>query len=447
MRPFTAETNEISLPATIRWRNRSSSPKEYSEYDEKQVRTFMLTSNISAFIDSSTMKLETSNATYLNGKKEVLDQLTFIKSKFNLTAKRHSMGDAQLKELEKNSNEKKLEEQRAIAKLSFLSEKTKKLYNGIEDIKKKQQAAEEDMLIYIHILERAKLSQFFFEIKANKLKQDLRRQNVFVESEQRLRFKSRESRTSSQRIYRILYKSVITDKQEKHSIINKLSKDLDLRGMLNSKREERKRRFLEISEIAANEDRDKKETYLREGLILNRLWTGFLLAKLKNETKTNSSVELAFQKIRVVTGEYNVIELVHKFLTREQTFKELKQTIEYSKSSIQETKTKNQEIEKIINATVVFDKESKINDVFILRERLAQCLKQLETSSHKLNQFQAIYEHVIEWNKRMAKLFQVNSENAKNFKEHFIMLSSVIISMMPTVKKNIQTLIIKKNIK
>ena len=271
MRPYTAESNQIFLPSAIRWRNRSNSPKNTFDYANKQVRNLMQSSNVNAFIGNSITTLEASNFSLLNGRKEILDQLTFIKNQFNLTKKRFSMGDTQVKELERISNEKIIEEQRAKTSSFFLNEKTKNLYNVIDYIKTKQQEAEQDMLVYMHILERTRNSHIFLELRANNLKRYIRKQNIIADIQQRIMFKSVETRTSSQRTYRYLHKSITADTKEKYSIIQKLSRDLGLRDSLIAKREERKKRFLEISENAENEHRDRRNTDLREGAILNRL--------------------------------------------------------------------------------------------------------------------------------------------------------------------------------
>ena len=58
MRSYTADSNEFSLPATIRWKNRSISPKSFAQ---KQVRNLMKTNNVSVFLDKSTINLESEN--------------------------------------------------------------------------------------------------------------------------------------------------------------------------------------------------------------------------------------------------------------------------------------------------------------------------------------------------------------------------------------------------
>ena len=56
---------------------------------------------------------------------------------------------------------------------------------------------------------------------------------------------------------------------------------------------------------------------------MQRLYSAFLKKKMENEMKKNYGIEDAFQKIRTATNLSNVNEIVHRFLTREQTYSEL----------------------------------------------------------------------------------------------------------------------------
>ena len=167
---------------------------------------------------------------------------------------------------------------------------------------------------------------------------------------------------------------------------------------------------------------------MREGLILSKFWAKFLSAKISYETQKSQHIEQAFHKMKSVTGEYNVIELVHKFLTREQTYKELKQTIDMSRESIIELNAKNTDIEKIINSVAIFDKESRTVDIFNLKEKYGISLKELEAERGKLKEATAIYKHINEWNLRMRELFQINSGTSAKAKVMFQELAVVIIA-------------------
>jgi hypothetical protein len=57
--------------------------------------------------------------------------------------------------------------------------------------------------------------------------------------------------------------------------------------------------------------------------MVQRLYSTFLKKKMEKEMDKHSYVEEAFQKIRTATGLSDVNEIVHRFLTREQTYSQL----------------------------------------------------------------------------------------------------------------------------
>ena len=86
---------------------------------------------------------------------------------------------------------------------------------------------------------------------------------------------------------------------------------------------ERQKRQEEIADMAANENKDQNEIQMQEKFLVQRLYSAFLKKKMEYEMKKNYNIEDAFQKIRTATNLSNVNEIVHRFLTREQTYSEL----------------------------------------------------------------------------------------------------------------------------
>ena len=79
----------------------------------------------------------------------------------------------------------------------------------------------------------------------------------------------------------------------------------------------------EIAEMAANENKDQNEIKMQEQFLVQRLFSSFLKKKMEKEMQKHAYVEEAFQKIRTATGLSDVNEIVHRFLTREQTYSQL----------------------------------------------------------------------------------------------------------------------------
>jgi hypothetical protein len=86
---------------------------------------------------------------------------------------------------------------------------------------------------------------------------------------------------------------------------------------------DRVRRQQEIAESAANENKDSNELKMQENYMIQKLWSSYLKKKMEKEMKRTGEIEDAFQKIKAGTGFSDVQEIVHKFLTREQTYSQL----------------------------------------------------------------------------------------------------------------------------
>jgi hypothetical protein len=86
---------------------------------------------------------------------------------------------------------------------------------------------------------------------------------------------------------------------------------------------DRVRRQQEIAESAANENKDSNELKMQENYMIQKLWSAYLKKKMEKEMKRTGEIEDAFQKIKAGTGFSDVQEIVHKFLTREQTYSQL----------------------------------------------------------------------------------------------------------------------------
>lgn len=60
-------------------------------------------------------------------------------------------------------------------------------------------------------------------------------------------------------------------------------------------------------------------------------------------------VEQSFQKIRTSTGNANIQEIVHKFLTREQTYGTLLQAVNENEKKLEDLKAANDQKQELLN--------------------------------------------------------------------------------------------------
>ena len=106
----------------------------------------------------------------------------------------------------------------------------------------------------------------------------------------------------------------------------KASEELDLM------RCEHERRHREICEEVYNEETIRKFKGIREQVMLSRLWHLFLSNRLKEHLSKFGAIDLAFRKIRSITGLSDINEVVEKFLTKENLYNDLMSMVNSNKA-------------------------------------------------------------------------------------------------------------------
>lgn len=125
---------------------------------------------------------------------------------------------------------------------------------------------------------------------------------------------------------------------------------------------ERQKRQHEIAEMAQNENKDQNEIQMQEKFLVQRLYSAFLRKKMEQEMKKNYSIEDAFQKIRTATNLSNVNEIVHRFLTREQTYSELLNAVSVHERKIENLRKDHETWGTKLHELQISDKDNAKNE-------------------------------------------------------------------------------------
>mmetsp|Transcript_19292 Transcript_19292/g.35473 ORF Transcript_19292/g.35473 Transcript_19292/m.35473 type:complete len:344 (+) Transcript_19292:6040-7071(+) len=177
-----------------------------------------------------------------------------------------------------------------------------------------------------------------------------------------------------------------------------LEEDRKLKEENAAKREERQKRQLEITEKAANEDRDAEEKRIRTSLYVHRFWGRFLQNKLQAEMQQSTAVEEAFQKIRITTGFSEINEVVERYLTREQTYSQLVANIAQNEQLLAKKTELNSELEdKIRKLKNVYTEDARAADA----KEVARLTKENLVTGDKLTRVSVAYQKVVRWVVRM----------------------------------------------
>jgi predicted RNase H-like nuclease (RuvC/YqgF family) len=119
---------------------------------------------------------------------------------------------------------------------------------------------------------------------------------------------------------------------------------------------------------------------MQENFMIQRLWSSFLKRKMEKEMKRTYEIEDAFQKIRAATGCSDVQEIVHKFLTREQTYSQLLMAVSDNERKIDNLRRENDQWrEKLHELQIQAGEEKKMNPAInALDQKQSGLAKQLD---------------------------------------------------------------------
>ena len=80
---------------------------------------------------------------------------------------------------------------------------------------------------------------------------------------------------------------------------------------------------------------------------------------MEKEMKKFHDLEDAFQKIRTSTGNSDVQEMVHKFLTREQTYAQLLTAVSENEQKLEQLRQENDRKEEVLHTLQINNQEQK----------------------------------------------------------------------------------------
>lgn len=222
------------------------------------------------------------------------------------------------------------------------STRKQQIDNAIKMTTKKIDEETMNSRVYAHMIERIQKDLIAMEIKKKDLESMLRSKQIMYEEHKEVYRKSKEQSKQSKAIFDSLIVNVGSEQKDRKQRIVMLTKSIDNKQDNVKRRAERIQRQREIAEAAANENKDADEKHMRHNFMLNKLWNAFIRKKMEKEMKESAHIDDAFKAIKTATGVTDVQELVHKFLTREQTYSELLVAVADSESRIDKLRRENE---------------------------------------------------------------------------------------------------------
>ncbi|CAG9336031.1 unnamed protein product [Blepharisma stoltei] len=380
-------------------------------------------------------------------KREIGEHLGALKKRLNSYKEDFEKTDKKLEALNLQFSQYNAIEESCLARISRQEGKIKSLTEKTEETKNLQINEDFNRQVNLHILERMRQTKIHLDFQKQSLLEQLKLKNYYLKDEKRKQLVSRDGMYKGIVAYKNLRQNV-SDEQKAHNMqLEIVEKDYKFTIGANDRREDRKHRQEEISEAAANEDRDMRYNKMREALLLNKTWYKHLGNTLKVQTERSKSIEEAFQKIRAVTGLYDIQEVVQRFLTREQSYAQLSSMVTESKAICDNYKKKNTELVKIIHEFKLADQANKKVNKENLKNQIAKCSENLGKEKEKFFRLTETRTNTLLWGRKMLGKFNKNykDEGSDNVKEVMISLAKEVKLAVSKAKElNLPLNIVKK---
>ena len=254
-----------------------------------------------------------------------------------------------------------------------------------------------DNINYKHVRERLRQTLMHLELKNQYLQDQIRLKDFLIDSEHRKKIKTLENKFTMVQAYKQTAKTVGLDLKDRTQDLNVLEDDIKVRTKIHELRKTRMKKYEEIAEAAAIEEGDLKSNSIRESLLLHISWAKFLSARLQRLKVKNAPIEEAFKRIKADTTISNPIEIVQKFLMKEERLQTLMLNLTESKRICEKFREKNEMLEKKIDDYMLTQKEGKSMDVTDRKTLIEFKKVKIDNAKIRLNLTQVVYQNIKTW--------------------------------------------------
>lgn len=336
---------------------------------------------------------------------EVSRQLTALKKHTNSTQIHNSIIKSKLKSCSVDLSNVNDAQKVAENRVKILGKKILNLKKRIKEVKGQQLVHISDQETYFHLKSTLKTMKVFLDIRKNELKSDLKTKDLVLTEVQAYKSASTERKTRTLRIHKSLNRSLSFFHKEYNKVSKKLQKDMDLMDFIDSNREMRTYRQQNIIEQVGINEKNHKEKESREDLLLHKMWYLNLTKKLENSMKKFNRIDLAFKKIKSLTGLEDVSVLLSKLFSKEESLQDLTDHIQVNREKIENYSKRNLELQNDIKVVSMLDESFLSEDVIAgLRGSIRNAKVQKGYCERKLNYVQAVRKKVVEWSLRMIRM-------------------------------------------
>ena len=243
------------------------------------------THNAGLFLNINAHTDDSQRVSKLEDLKELSTELSRLRKNHDSVRARNLSRELQLEQLQQELTSLSKVGCRTGAKRDQLRETAQAKAAALDSLLREKEDAVLTGQVYERMIERMQLEKLDLDRRTYELNAQLRQMDTLLSGEREKQSRKREDAIHTRQACAFLEQFVQRERQEARGNLETIERDVVKKLETTQKRSERQQRQLEISERAANEEKDRSATDLRNKLLLSRLWSALLRNKLATLTR------------------------------------------------------------------------------------------------------------------------------------------------------------------
>lgn len=294
-----------------------------------------------------------------------------------------------------------------------LDSRMQQLENYLETIVLKRKEEEKYLKSYQYLLDRIKADKYALDKELKKQQADLSQKKTLLTIEERKAKKLKEKALKDRLEINNLTENVEMEKKTQEDTLALIEKKAIERSKAVLMLEESNKNREMIADAAQGQISNTETLELRSKFLLYQFWYHFLNKKLQTELEKGGVFEEPFQRIKFTTGMQTVEEILTRFLTREEAYKDLVAAVKVSEGKILEIKQKLHEAKKHFQVLQIKEGDETIH---IEKEMIRTEQRFYINYKEMSKKYEFLLQNMQEWVKKQLALMKVHPEEQSTLK-------------------------------
>ena len=288
-----------------------------------------------------------------------------------------------------------------------LDSRIQRLESYLETVIFKRKEEEKYLKSYQYLLDRIKEDKFSMDKELKKRQADLSQKRSVLTVELQKTKKVQEKSLKDKLEIINLSGDIEKEKRIQEDTLALIEKKAMERSKAVLMLEENNKNREMIADAAQGQISNSETLEFRHKLLVNRFWYHFLNRKLKSEFERGGALEEPFQRIKTTTGMQTVDEILTRYLTREEAYKDLIAAVKASEDKISDLKSKIQGATAIFQGLKVQEGEEGVQvEENIIRSQKRSFINYKEMS----DKYEFLLQNIQEWAKKQLNFMKINPE-------------------------------------